>query len=379
MPMSEAKRILSAIEQGDQSAAEQLLPLVYDELRRLAARRLAQEPPGQTLDPTGLVHDAYLRLVDVEQAQQWSSRGHFFAAAAEAMRRILVETARRRKADKHGGSRRRVSLDDLHHITETDDGLLALDEALARFAAEDQGARYDVDKFRKPGVRQEIEQKWENISKAIRDVVDFVRGKTFIRSDKAMPSNLVLIPLIYVRYHFPQAWQQAKDIDKFLLRSLLTGAFSGTPDQLIDDMVSKIKQSNSFDANELFDVIRSKGRSLELTEERFWQMGYGSDTIHLLFNLWYRDFNYTPAYENNLPQVDHIFLQSALKKVKAVNPRTNKRDLGKLHGCDEEVLAELNHRDTETQRRQRAENRFFFCLLGVSVSLSRLYELIPRI
>jgi RNA polymerase sigma factor (TIGR02999 family) len=133
--MSEVTRILSAIDQGDPSAAEQLLPLVYDELRRLAAQRLAHEKPGQTLDATGLVHEAYVRLVDVEQAQHWNSRGHFFAAAAEAMRRILVESARRKKREKHGGDRRRVPLEDLHHITETDDGVLALDEALARFAA----------------------------------------------------------------------------------------------------------------------------------------------------------------------------------------------------------------------------------------------------
>jgi RNA polymerase sigma factor (TIGR02999 family) len=135
--MDAITQVLNAIEQGDPRAGEQLLPLVYDELRKLAAERMAQEKPGQTLQATALVHEAYLRLVDVEQAQHWNSRGHFFAAAAEAMRRILGETARRRKADKHGGSRRRVSLDDLHHITETDDGLLALDEALARFAAEE--------------------------------------------------------------------------------------------------------------------------------------------------------------------------------------------------------------------------------------------------
>ena len=202
-----------------------------------------------------------------------------------------------------------------------------------------QGARYEVDKFRKPGVRDEIEAKWEDISKAIRDVIDFVRGKTFIRCDKAMPSNLVLIPLIYVRYHFPHAWKQAKDVDRFLLRSLLAGAFSGTPDQLIDDLVTKIKQSAAFDVNELFDVIRSKGRSLELTEERFWQMGYGSETVHLLFNLWYRDFNYTPAYENNLPQVDHIFPQSALRKVKETNPRTGRKDLTKYRDADRNQLA----------------------------------------
>src|SRR5262245_26730241 len=100
--MSDVTRILSAIEQGDPSAAEQLLPLVYDELRRLAAQKVAQEKPGQTLQATALVHEAYLRLVDVEQAQYWDSRGHFFAAAAEAMRRILVENARRKQSAKRG-------------------------------------------------------------------------------------------------------------------------------------------------------------------------------------------------------------------------------------------------------------------------------------
>jgi RNA polymerase sigma factor (TIGR02999 family) len=101
--MTDVTQILNAIEQGDPTAAEQLLPLVYDELRKLAAAKLAQEKPGQTLQATALVHDAYIRLVDVEKAQHWNSRGHFFGAAAEAMRRILVENARRRKSAKHGG------------------------------------------------------------------------------------------------------------------------------------------------------------------------------------------------------------------------------------------------------------------------------------
>src|SRR4051812_7001877 len=105
--MNDVTRILSAIEQGDPQAADRLLPLVYDALRKLAAQRLAQEKPGQTLQATALVHEAYLRLVDVEKAQAWNSRGHFFAAAAEAMRRILVENARRKQADKHGGGRPR--------------------------------------------------------------------------------------------------------------------------------------------------------------------------------------------------------------------------------------------------------------------------------
>jgi uncharacterized protein with ParB-like and HNH nuclease domain len=187
-----------------------------------------------------------------------------------------------------------------------------------------QGARYEVSKFRKQGVREEIERKWKDITKALKDVLDFVRGKTFIRCDKALPSYLVLIPLVYSRYHYPEKWKSSQGIDNYLLRALISGAFSGTPDQLIDDCVGRIKEQNGFELAPLFDAIRSKGRSLELTEDRFWQMGYGSDSIHLLFNLWYKEFNYTPAFENNLPQVDHIFPQSALKKIKVVSPETGR-------------------------------------------------------
>jgi RNA polymerase sigma factor (TIGR02999 family) len=133
--MSEVTRILSAIEQGDPSAAAQLLPLVYDELRKLAAERMAQEKPGQTLQATALVHEAYLRLVDTQKAQHWNSRGHFFAAAAEAMRRILVERARKRRRLKRGGDRQRLNLDALQlSVPEAADELLALDEALAELA-----------------------------------------------------------------------------------------------------------------------------------------------------------------------------------------------------------------------------------------------------
>jgi RNA polymerase sigma factor (TIGR02999 family) len=136
--MSEVTRILSAIEAGDPQAAEQLLPLVYDELRKLAAQRLAQEKPGQTLQATALVHEAYLRLVDVKAAQQWNSRGHFFGAAAEAMRRILIENARRRSRAKHGGGRQRVELDPSELVApEIEDGLIALDGALDRLSNED--------------------------------------------------------------------------------------------------------------------------------------------------------------------------------------------------------------------------------------------------
>src|SRR5262249_29382989 len=141
--MTDVTHILSAIEQGDPHAAGQLLPLVYDELRKLAAQKLAQEKPGQTLQATALVHEAYLRLVastgcESGEVQHWHSRGHFFAAAAEAMRRILVESARRKKAEKRGGRWKRVSLDQAEEVAAAPpDELLALDEALERLSLHD--------------------------------------------------------------------------------------------------------------------------------------------------------------------------------------------------------------------------------------------------
>jgi RNA polymerase sigma factor (TIGR02999 family) len=139
--MSEVTRILSAIEQGDPHAAEQLLPLVYDELRQLAAQRLAQEKFGQTLQATALVHEAYVRLVDVDKPCPWNSRGHFFAAAAEAMRRILVENARRKQTRKHGGHLARHDLDSVDLTApETPEMVLALDEAIQKLAGQDKSA-----------------------------------------------------------------------------------------------------------------------------------------------------------------------------------------------------------------------------------------------
>jgi RNA polymerase sigma factor (TIGR02999 family) len=141
--MDAITRLLNAIEHGEAHAAEQLLPLVYDELRKLAAHKLAQEKPGQTLQATALVHEAYLRLVGEEPARCWDGRGHFFAAAAEAMRRILVEAARRKRREKHGGDRNRVPVDDIAQAApDRRHDLLALDAALTRLATEDpQAAR----------------------------------------------------------------------------------------------------------------------------------------------------------------------------------------------------------------------------------------------
>jgi RNA polymerase sigma factor (TIGR02999 family) len=139
--MTDVTRILSAIEQGDASAAEQLLRLVYDELRKLASQKMAQEAPGQTLQATALVHEAYIQLVDVDQARHWDSRGHFFAAAAEAMRRILVQKARRKARQKHGGNLKRHDLDHVEIVAPaTPEEILAVHEALARLQSVNQPA-----------------------------------------------------------------------------------------------------------------------------------------------------------------------------------------------------------------------------------------------
>jgi Protein of unknown function (DUF1524) len=153
-----------------------------------------------------------------------------------------------------------------------------------------------------------------------------------------LPSYLLLIPLVYVRYHFPKQWAQAKDLETYLVRTALTGAFSGTPDQLIDLLVKQLKTLGRFDLTEVFGTIRSANRALELTENRLLEMGYGSDTIHLIFSLWY-SFNYTPSYDNNLPQIDHIFPQSLLRKVKMENPDSGKMNLTRYRAGDRDQLA----------------------------------------
>jgi RNA polymerase sigma factor (TIGR02999 family) len=139
--MNEVTRVLSAIEKGDPQAAEQLLPLVYKELRKLAAHKMAQESPGQTLQATALVHEVYLRLVDTEQTQRWENRAHFFAAAAEAMRRILIENARRKGRLKRGGDRERVNLNEADAVSQAaPDEFLRIDEAITKLQADDPQA-----------------------------------------------------------------------------------------------------------------------------------------------------------------------------------------------------------------------------------------------
>jgi len=149
----------------------------------------------------------------------------------------------------------------------------------------EQGAKYEVNKFRKHGVREKIEAEWSEISSAIAEVLDFVRGKTFIKCDNALSSYLVLIPLIYNCYKYPKSWKVAKGLDTYLLRCLLAGAFGGHSDSLIDALINKVDENDAIQVDDMFGVIRSQNRSLELTEDRFWKIGYGSGLIHLLFNI----------------------------------------------------------------------------------------------
>jgi RNA polymerase sigma factor (TIGR02999 family) len=186
--MSNVTQILHAIEHGDAKAANELLPLVYQELRRLAAYKMANEAPGHTLQPTALVHEAYLRLVGANQPQQWDGRGHFFAAAAEAMRRILVESARRKKRLKHGGELQRVDVDAVElALPLPDDELLALDEALDRLAIVDTCAAEVVKLCFFVGLTQEQAAKELGISLATAERLwGFARAWLFREMQKSL-------------------------------------------------------------------------------------------------------------------------------------------------------------------------------------------------
>ena len=190
-----------------------------------------------------------------------------------------------------------------------------------------KGARYDVEKFRDGKTKHEIISNWEAIATSIKDVRDFVVSKTYIRSDKALPSYLALIPIIYYRYHYAKKFNVNTTLSEYLLRSLVTGVFGGSPDNLIDKIVRNIKETGDFDLKEVFGVILADNRNLEITTDVIFGQNYTSRTIHLFFNLWYLNFNYTPALDGNGPQIDHIFPQSLLKSVKDVNPESGKLNL----------------------------------------------------
>ncbi len=202
-----------------------------------------------------------------------------------------------------------------------------------------KGAAYDVKKFRDEQTKQAMIDKWPQISAAIRDVRDYLFSKTYIRSDKALPSYLTLIPVIYYRYHYPESWQSLAGLDTYLLRTLLCGAFNGRPDGLIDKCIRRINQDKTFAVANLFEVIRSDGRNLDASEDSLLQASYGSRAIHLIFNLWYRQFDYQPAYAGNLPQIDHIFPQSLLRSIKDENPETGRQTLMRYPAAARDQLA----------------------------------------
>jgi uncharacterized protein with ParB-like and HNH nuclease domain len=191
----------------------------------------------------------------------------------------------------------------------------------------DVGARYDVKKFRDKSNLEKIENSWQRISNAIKEVKDFIVSKTFIRSDRAMPSYLGLIPIIYFRYNFEDKWDSGiPSLNTWLLRVLLTGAFSGSPDGLIDQCTKKISEMKTFDIGSINNLIENAGRNINVTDEIILNSSYGERDLYLLFNLWYGHFgfNFIPSYLNNSPQIDHIFPQSHLKEIKIVNPETGR-------------------------------------------------------
>lgn len=204
-----------------------------------------------------------------------------------------------------------------------------------------KGAAYNVTKFRDEKNRDAITQNWDNICKAIKDVNDYLYGNTYIRSDKALTSYLILIPVIYFRYHYRDKWNDIKKLDLYILRTLLTGSFSGNPDYIIDQCTEQIDNDSNFIVDNIFSVIRSNNRSLEITENTLLNQAYGSKYIHLIFNLWYKDFNYIPSYENNSPQVDHIFPQSLLRSMKDINPDTGKKNILHYKQEDRDQLSNL--------------------------------------
>ncbi|WP_414469824.1 GmrSD restriction endonuclease domain-containing protein [Methanobacterium sp. ACI-7] len=202
-----------------------------------------------------------------------------------------------------------------------------------------KGAAYSVDKFRLESTRENIISNWDEISNSIKDIKDYLEGKTYIRSDRALSSYLPLIPLIYFRYHFSEKWDSAKNIDDYILRTITSGAFSGTPDNLIDKCTRQISLNRDFVVNDIFNLIKADGRSLEITRDTIFEQYYGSKNVHLFFNLWYKDFNYHPAFKNNAPQIDHVFPQSALKSIKMRNPSTGAMNLLRYKVLDRDQIA----------------------------------------
>ena len=179
-----------------------------------------------------------------------------------------------------------------------------------------RGAQYKIEKFRSQEFKKEMQEKWIYISNAIKEVKDFIRDKTYVKSAKALATDAPLIPLIYFRYKHPKLWPKSQEVCRnFVIRALLSNAFSGVTDKIIDEIVKVIAQNARFDLDRIDHVCEKNGRGLSVTRNRILNEGYGTKSIYLVFNLLYGGVNYRPVFEGNNPQVDHVFPKSQLAKV----------------------------------------------------------------
>ena len=218
------------------------------------------------------------------------------------------------------------------------------------------GAKYDVMKFRKEENLKKMQQNWEEIKKSIKEIKDFLCKYTFIRDDKALPSYLALIPLIYFNYKYPEKWKNSnkETLAKWLTRVLLTGAFSGSSDTLLDALIRKINEKEDFDINIINTEIINRGRTITISEDSLLDTYYGEKELYLIFALWYQEINFKPAYEGNLPWVDHIFPQSKLKEIKEINPETGRKVM-KYKWWDRDQIANLMLLSAEENRNEKKD------------------------
>jgi len=218
------------------------------------------------------------------------------------------------------------------------------------------GAKYDVMKFRKEKNLKELQNNWDEIKKSIKEIKDFLCKYTFIRDDKALPSYLALIPLIYLNYKYPEKWRQAnkEKLAKWLTRVLLTGEFSGSSDSLLDALIRKIDEKGDFDIDTVNTEIMNRGRTINISEDSLLNTYYGDKKLYLIFALWYQDVNFKPAYEGNLPWIDHIFPQSKLKEIKEINPETGRKSM-KYKRWDRDQIANLMLLSAEENRDEKKD------------------------
>lgn len=206
-----------------------------------------------------------------------------------------------------------------------------------------KGARYNVDKVRKSIDDKEIEENWSKISNSIKDLKDFIYEKTFLKSDHSIPSYLLYIPLIYYRFHYFDKWKNknSQEIVDYILRTSISGSFSGTPDNLIDKCIRQINIDQDFILSKIFEKIKEDGRNINISKEELLNIKYGSSNSHIILNILYKNFNYTPIFNGNQLQQDHIFPQSILKNLKEFNPESNRKSLSKFPKDSRDQLANL--------------------------------------